>query len=377
MKIKVLQENIKKRLNYLQKAIPTKSHLPVLNSIVLQTKEHTVSLTASDLYYTVITHTEAEIEEQGKVLVNGQIFYQLINSFNAGEIEISSTKKNLKINKNKNKTTLATQKISEYPDLKTFEDSNIQGELTVDDLESIESYVAYSASLDQTRPILTALNFKLNKKNTVIAATDNHRLAVLTLNKNFSLGVDEILVPVKAIHEVLKIAQVEKQDKINFQISKDKSQIKFNIKQTQVFCRLIEGEYPPYEQIVPSEFDLKIEIDKEKLVQEIKRAQIIVRGSSNIIKFKIDSQKLSVLSSSSSFGKYQGEIMSKISTNLENIDDKPQEIAFKAGYVLDFLNNAEDETVVFEMNESLKPAMFTLKGKDNYYYLAMPFKIND
>jgi len=369
MKFTILQENLSKTLTFLQKAIPSKPQLPILSSILLEVKDNKLTLSATDLYLGIKSQCIAQVEAEGAIVVPGDVFKQFIGSLAPGKINFELKDQNLLISAGKSKIKIPTQSNEDYPDFPQVKGSDLN--LPLDVLDQIEKYVSFSASIDQTRPVLTTVLLKSINDGLEVVATDGFRLSTLFfsgINSNQELN---LLVPVKALSEVYRIAQSSQEKELKVTLSTELKQIKFVIGDTQVFVRLIEGDYPPYEKIIPTDFRVKVSIDGEQLSAEIKRAFILARDASNIIKLEIKDNSLIIRSTSPAYGNYEGVV------EIENMSNENGELAFNAKYLLEFLNTVKPEKIYFGMNESLKPTMITVEDIKDFKYIVMPFRVNE
>lgn len=369
MKLKILQENLKNSLSYLQKVIPSKPQMTVLSSILLQAKENKLIISATDLYLGIKTELIAEIEEEGEIIVGGDIFKSLINSLEGGKISLELKDNSLIITQNKTISKLSCQKSDEFPNFPIVEGDSL--DLNFIDLEKIQNLVTFCAGIDQSRPVLTSLLMRFAQKGLEVVATDGFRLSNLFLTDLNSKHEKTILVPAKALNELFRIAKQTETEKINILVSDELKQLLFKINGVEMYVRLIEGDYPPYEKIIPPSFSLKIAFDAEDFLTQLKRAAIFSRDVSNIVRIKIEKDVMTVFSQSPSLGDYSGEI------SVSNQSKEDGEIAFNVNYLIDFINAVKPETLEFGMNESLKPAIFKDPKAQNYFYIAMPFRVNN
>ncbi|MBU0974364.1 DNA polymerase III subunit beta [Patescibacteria group bacterium] len=370
MKLKVLQENLNKSLSNLQKAIPSRPQLPILSSILIEANKDGCTISATDLYFGVKSNVQTDIETEGVAVVPGKQFKEIISSLNPGVLTLEFSAGSLKILSDKTKTSLPCQSSDEYPPF-----PQVEGEeygISADHLEKIEKYISFSASTDQARPVLTAVLFKFSERGFEVISTDGFRLSVLLLNGSKKYKKERsFLIPAKSLSEVYRIMSKLESTEVKFKISQELKQIFFSINGVLVFVRLIDGNYPPYEKIIPSEFSTEVVFDSEELMDNLKRAMIFARESSNIVKLIIGEKNVEIRSSSPSFGNYKG--------TLNNIQVKglPGEIAFNIKYLLDYLSATKASEHWFGMNESLKPALFKPEAKNSYSYIIMPFKVNN
>lgn len=369
MKLKVLQENLNKSLNNLQKAIPTKPQLPILSSILIEAKDNTCTIAATDLYFGVKSNVKADIETEGRVVVPGKQFKEIISSLNPGVLTLEVVEGSFNISSDKTKTSLACQSSEEYPPFPEIEGDEYK--LSSDHLSEIEKNVSFSASTDQARPVLTAILFKFSENGSEVISTDGFRLSILNLDSsNVSSEEKTFLIPAKALSEVYRIMAKLDVNEVQFKISRELKQVFFSMNGVLVFVRLIDGNYPPYEKIIPANFTTEVLFDSEELIDNLKRAMIFARESSNIVRFIIGEKEVEIRSSSPSFGNYKGVLRSV------KIKGPASEIAFNIKYLVDYLSATKVDEHWFGMSESLKPAMFKPGSSEKYKYVIMPFKVN-
>ncbi len=369
MKLTILQENLKRSLRILQNAIPGKPQLPILSSIFCQIKDKEMTLAATDLYLGIKTKAKIQSTKSLQFVVPGETFKQLVFSFDPGEIELEKKENSLKIKTAGSKTSIPVQNAADYPDFPEVDGEKFT--LETEALEKIKTLVSFAASSDQARPVLTTALLSFSQEGLEVVATDGFRLAVLNFPELSSKTEKKLLVPVKALNEVCRVVGQLEVKTVDLQVAPQLKQVRFVAQDTEIFVRLIDGDYPPYEKIVPTSFARQIELDGQALKEELQRAYILAKEASNIVKLELDKDLLKVSSSTSAFGDYQGEL------NVANPEGSSAEIAFNALYLLDFLSSTKPESVWLGMNESLKPAMFRVKDQPNYYYIAMPFRMNE
>jgi len=378
MKIIALQENLKQELDYLQKVVPSKPQLPILSSIFLKTQNNKLILAATDLYLGIRSSLVVEVKEKGSLVVDGDTFRSLILSLAPGKINLELSESVLKISQGKTKIKLSCQSAEEYPKFPRVSGSSFS--LKVKDLEKIQNLLVFASSNDQTRPVLTSLLMSFSKNQLKVVGTDGFRLASLILDDlKFSFN-KEMLVPAKALTELLRIAKQSQVEEVEVVVAEELKQILFKIENVDFFVRLIEGDYPPYQKIVPPTFKFLASIDSEEFLTQLKRAQIFARETSNIVRLSFRNEDknnfLVIKAISPSFGEYVSEIMVETTTDLSDMELNELQIAFNAVYLIEFINAVNSEKIVMAVNESLKPARFTTTDDKNYFYISMPFRVN-
>lgn len=365
MKLTVLQENLKNALSSLQKAIPSKPQLPILSSVYIQAKGESLTLAATDLYLGIKSTIPAKIEEEATLVVPGEILKNLIFSFSAGEVAIEKKDSSLVLKYDNSTSSLPYQVADEYPQFPEVngQDYSLPSAL----LKKIEKYVAFAAALDQTRPVLASILFSFKKEGLEIVGTDGFRLARLSVQETIPDLEQDILIPVKSLSEVFRMISQTEAEYVDFRVSQELKQVLFVVDGAEIYVRLTEGEFPPYQKIIPPEFTHSFTLDWQELQAQIKRAFLFSRDTSNIIRLEIAEGELHIKANSPARGDYHGSLALTHS-------GEPLEIAFNALYLLDFLNMQKEGDIVFSMNESLKPAAFTTPEEDGYLYIVMPFR---
>ncbi|MCB9813476.1 MAG: DNA polymerase III subunit beta [Pseudomonadales bacterium] len=370
MKLKLLQENLNQSLNNLQKAIPNKPQLPILSSILIEAEGNECVISATDLYFGVRSNVKSDIEKSGKIVVPGKQFKEIISSLNPGILTLELLKNSFNILSDKTKTSLSYQVSDEYPPFPLIKGEEFR--ISADHLEKIEKFVSFSASSDQARPVLTAILFKFSRRGFEVVSTDGFRLSVLLLDESKIYEEEKtFLIPALSLSEVYRIMTKMDEKEVSFKISHELKQIFFSIEGVTIFVRLIDGNYPPYDKIIPQEFNTEIIFDAEELLENLKRAMIFARESSNIVKFIINDKTVEIHSSSPSFGNFKGVLQNAVIKGVQG------EIAFNIKYLIDYLTATKATEHWFGMSESLKPALFKPEKNGNYSYIIMPFKVNN
>lgn len=367
---------LKQAISFLQKAIPSKPQLPILSSILMEVNENQVTFSATDLFLGIKTTIPAKVKKTGKIAIPGEIFKQIIHSLSsADQLNLKLINNQVLLTASNTKTKLTIQTADDYPAFPEVEGKEFTIETQA--LKNIKQRVGFAAGLDQTRPILTAIMFEFKQSALRAVATDGFRLSVLDQPyQNNKTDQDEddslntFLLPAKAVDEIVKILEHLDQSSATLVISHELKQVRCQLGNTTMYIRLIEGDYPPYEKIIPSDFAFKTSLDSSSWNEQLKRASLFAKDISSIVKFNFEQDKLKITASSPTLGSYEGEI-----GILEEIKSG-QEIAFNVFYLLEFVQAIESETIVFQMNESLKPAQLSVAEMPSWFYIIMPFRVN-
>ncbi len=367
MQLEVTQKEIERGLNYLQKAIPSRPQLPVLSALLITATETECTIAATDLYFGVRVTLQTTIQTPGVVAVPGKEFRELVQSLpSTASITLSVTDTTLTLTAKKIKCTLLCLNSSDYPAFPEFEGETVT--LGADTIQSVVTYVSQAASLDQARPLLTGILFSFSEESVRCVATDGFRLSIFDAPVAGSVP-KTLVVPAKIIAEASRIITHLDVKEVILVVSESLKQVYCKAQSVELFMRLLEGEYPPYQKILPDQFNTELVAPAEVLQEQVKRALIYSRDSSSVITFTLHEGVCSVSATSSTLGEYQSE--------LEGAQVKGADvvISFKAKYVLDFLSTVSDSDIWIGMNESLKPALFKAQKESKLQYVVMPFRV--
>jgi DNA polymerase-3 subunit beta len=202
-----------------------------------------------------------------------------------------------------------------------------------------------------------------------IVGTDGFRLSRIVLP--YSAAPQQFLIPAKALSEVVRIAVRKKVEEVSLTVSDKLKQVFLSFDGYSISMRLLEGQYPPYQKILPSELGIQVVFDTEEFQQKLKTASIFARESSGIITLMVKESELIIASTSSTYGNQESSVKVKHLTTFSG----EQEIAFNSKYIQDFLATVKPKSVFFGMNESLKPAVFRPEGMEALTYVVMPFRV--
>ncbi|HYD34871.1 MAG TPA: DNA polymerase III subunit beta [Vitreimonas sp.] len=368
MKITVLQENLLTAVGIVQKAVPSKPSLPILSSILIDTQSGEIRLSATDLYLGIQTGVEGTIDTPGVVAIPGKVFYETIASLKPGKVTLELVESTLTITSQDSSTSFQCQSAEDFPSFP--EVSGDTQELPSTFLEEITSHVLFAASLDTTRPVLTSVLFEFNQENVNVVCTDGFRLAVWNMPSSFAF-TQNFLIPAKSLQEVARIGAQTKATQVALTLSPELKQLLFQFESTKIFVRLMDGEFPPYQKIMPSSFTTEVLFDSQEMTHHLKRAIIFARDASNIVHLSLSDGKASISATSPALGKHESEMM------LDSFQGEGGKIAFNAKYLQDFLNASKGEKIWLGMTESLKPALLRPEGQLGYSYVVMPFRVSN
>lgn len=363
MKLVCLQENLKNSLSIIERGVGQNATLPILSSILLSANNNQLKLSATNLEISITTWIPCKIEEKGEVCIQSKVLSGFVNNITNGKIDIELDNNVLKIKKDDYKANILTTDPKNFPIIpKVKNEENIK--IKQKDLKNGVVKVINSASISDLKPEITGINFNFKKNILKIAATDSFRLAEnqIILEKNVNEERNFIL-PQKTAQELSRLL---KDSDENADLIIDKNQIIIEFNNIQIYSKLIDGHYPDYNQIIPKSFETVLSIKKSEFLNTIKLASVFC-GKTNDIKMSIKNNNLEITSQDLE----KGENKNLIKTDKKGPD---LDTVFNYKYLIDGLNNIEDEEIIFSLNEKNTPVMFYGKNNKKYIYLVMPIR---
>jgi DNA polymerase-3 subunit beta len=374
MKFSLLQENLSPALSSVSRFVSAKSQLPILSNILFSTDNGRLKLSATNLELGINYWIGAKIEVEGSFAIPAHEITEFISYLSPGKIDFELNAQSLlQVVSQKAQSSFATIPPADFPALPGLNpDSAIELDLSV--LTESSSQVSFAAASDDTRPVLTAVLTNLTPDSLSLVATDGFRLSTknIKLVNPITLPNDQksitLLVPSRSLGEIIKLARNTK--KIKFGLSPDSNQLIFILDDTEIVSRLIDGDFPDYQRIIPSSFATKIKLSRDELSQGVKIASVFAKESANVVKFSLKNNQIEITANAPQIGQNKAVVEA-------SIEGESVEIAFNYKFISDFLNICRGEEVTIELNESLTPALFRDQSDPHFTHIIMPVRIQD
>ena len=367
MKISILQTHLLSTLTNVGRIISSRAQLPILQNLLLETKGSVFIVAGTNTETSIVSSNNAKIEKEGGVCVPAKLLIEFITSLPEGIVEMEVKQEALTIASGGFEATIPCVSKEEFPPLPK-QDKTKGAEISKETfIQALES-VLFAAASDEGRPILTGVKIQKADTDTLFVATDGYRLSL----KRVSLSMDEnvdITIPARTLSEVVHIGLGNKEDKKIALKKIDEAQLGFIVGATEIYTRILDGEYPNFEKILPKKYITKTVLNKEKFLQAVKSASIFARDNANIIKFIVADGEVTISANAPQVGQ------NKVTLEAE-VDGEGGEISFNSRFVLDFLNHFSEEKLQFEMTGSLNPGSFKSTTDDSYLHIIMPVRAN-
>lgn len=371
MKFVCYKDKIIKALNSVVKGVASKTTMPILEGILIQTNDNEIKLTTYDLELGIEYTMPCDVTEQGSTVVNAMMFTEIIRKLPDTEINISVNENNLlTIECEGSLYKLATMNPDEFPELPKIE---IENSISLEQsaLKNMIRKTIFAVSTEENRPIFTGCLFEIKNNKLNVVAIDGFRLALRTINIPVPVNDFKAVIPAKTLNEVNKILS-DSFEPIKIGVSKN--QAVFEMENCKIVTRILDGEFLNYSTVIPNSWQTRIRVEKEALQNSFERISLI--SSSSIekekkypVKVNVDIGKVTI-SCTNQTGDAKEELF--VSTEGKNL-----EAGFNPKYFLDSLKAIDDEDVFVEFGTSISPCLIKSAENKDYVYMILPIRLKE
>ena len=369
MKFSVNQQDLQQALSFCQGVIEKRSTLPILSNILLDVKDSKLIITATDLDLIFIHDlNNIEILEEGKTTTSSSIMYDIVRKFSSGKkINLTLNDLNkLHLESDKSIFNLNCIDASEFP----LTDENFsENEFQIGSKEFLKllNKCKFSVSNDETRHYLSGIYLhqtEFEEKNYLTAvATDSHRMSISKIRLNDKINFEPIILPKKTIFQLCSLLDNYDGD---VKISNAKSKIKFELKNSILISKLIDGKFPNYIQVIPKNNKKKLEVDLKLFLDSVDRVASVSLDKKDGVKFNLTKDTLNLSVNNANSGDGKETIPIKFDDDLE--------ISFNSRYLIDVASQLDGEKIELFLNDSGSPALIKDPGDFNSIFVVMPMK---
>ena len=371
MKIICYKDKIIKAINSVVKGVASKTTMPILEGILIQTNDNEIKLTTYDLEIGIEYVMECDVQEQGSTVVNAIMFSEIIRKLPDTEIHISVNEQNLlEIECEGSLYKLATMKPEEFPELPKIE---VQNSIEIDQtiLKNMIRKTIFAVSTEENRPIFTGCLFEIENNKLTLVAVDGFRLALRSIYLNKQSNNFKAIIPGKTLNEVNKIISDSFE---NIKIGVSENQALFEMEQCKIVTRTLDGEFLNYKNVIPSNWETRIKVNKNNIQNSFERISLISASSVEKekkypVKVNVDIGKV-IISCTNQTGDAKEELY--VSTEGKNL-----EVGFNPKYFLDSLKVIDDEEVYIEFGTSISPCLIKSVENNDYTYMILPIRLKE
>lgn len=370
MKIKIKQNIIIEHLNYVIRGISTKNLIPILNCIKFNLTTDGLYLMSTDNEIAIKTFIPKkdieEIKELGELVVSGKLFYEIIRKLDNDDINIEElVDSKLNIYTKNSSFTLNCNNSNDFPDLELAEKEN-PIKISQKVFKTIINQTVFATSTQESRPVLTGINFKFENNLLECTATDSYRLAKKIIKVTANGENSNIIVPTKNLNELTRMFN-DNDEELEIHIFDNKVIFKFG--SIIMLSRIINGSYPDATKLIPTEFSLIVKINLKNFYNAIDRASLLTNESDkNTIRFETNNNNVVISSNIPEIGYVEENI------NIDKNVDEELKIAFSSKYMMDALKSFECEYINLMFNGDVKPIIIKNPDSDDLTQLILPIR---
>ncbi len=362
MQVSCTQENLRKGLGIVGRAIATRTTLPITNHVLISTDDSRLKLSATNLEIAVSCWIGTQVEEPGEIAVPAGLLTDFVNSLPKDKISmhVGSQTQTLEIKCAKSEARISGQKADEFPPIPKISEG-ITTKVNPRSLMIAIGEVAFAAATDDSRPVLTGGYAHFSDDKLTLVTADGFRLAVHYLGLIEPVGEEVgVIIPVRALRELERLLK-EQEEAVDITINPQRSQIVFRLKDVEIVSQLIQGSFPDYKQLIPQKYTVskkgtRAEINVANFLQAVKTAAVFARDGSGIVKLMITPDGgIHISARAEEVGDSEGEIDAAI-------EGPETKIAFNSNYLMDIFDRLKDrpgsERVALEVTTPSSPGVF-------------------
>jgi DNA polymerase-3 subunit beta len=370
MELVVKKNDLLRELQFFQGIVERKNTIPILANVLIDAQGDTLSFLATDLEVGLRSRCEAKVTKHGSLTLPAKKFYEIVKSLPDTDIHITDDKNGVRIKADRFDSRMQTLPREDFP---TLPESAVAGGamLPRTALKEMVSKTQFAITGEDTRYFLNGALFVRRPDSMSLVATDGHRLALVTVARNGKAGKsdqeDRPILPKKTLGELGRLLAEGDGD---IQFERGENHLFFKVGDRTLISRMIDGQFPAYERVIPKGNDKHIEFERDRLTNAVKRVALLSNERSRAVKFQIEKGKVEVTSSSPDLGEAHEEIPVDYSGG-------SMQICFNAQYVLDFLAAVSTDIVSLDLKDEVSQAVVKPVGAEgyDYTYVIMPMRV--
>jgi DNA polymerase III subunit beta len=364
MKFSATKEKLLEGLQQVQNVVSTRTTLPILSNVLLQAKNGAVHLTTTDLDVGVRGSFEANVEKGGATTLPARRLFTIIRELPSSEISVEVDGKNAaSIRSGQSFFKILGLPEEEFPPLPKFEGAKVVT-MRQKDLRDGLRKTSYAISTDETRYVLNGVLFSFKENKLTLVATDGRRLAMVDIDMEFPRSHEaDIIVPTKAVTELQRLLT----DDAEVKMSVGTGQIAFDLNNTLLVSKLIEGNYPNYKQVIPTEAKERVTLERETFLNSLRRVSLLASDKSNSIKLNFSKNNIDITANTPEVG----EAKEALPVQYKGRDFS---IAFNPEFLMAPLRALAEDEIFLDLIDEMSPGV--LKIQTPFLYVLMPMRIS-
>lgn len=367
MKITCSKTELCNALRIVSKAIASKPQSPILSGIFMKTTENQLELQATNYELSFISRLPATIDEPGQMTLAGHYILEVISKMPGEQVSLSLPvgEKMVTIQSDKATFKLLSMEAAEFPQIQPIS-GNIHFQLKDALLRKLIQKTVFACSNEDSRPVFTGCSLSIKEHQVMMVATNTHRLSVMQTQIDESQGNINIIIPAKILSELAHTLNSDVPQPITVTCSPN--QISFQTPDTYMSSRLIEGQFPSFDNIIPASFATHVKVKRELLAQSLERVSLISRVSNyNVVKLYFTDGNIHLSAHDPEVGNADDDIPAEL-------NGPDLHIAFNVDYLKDVLRSMDSEVIRIGFNREISPAVLQEEDTDEFLYIVTPVR---
>jgi DNA polymerase-3 subunit beta len=370
MELVVRKSDLLRELQLFQGIVERKNTIPILANVLMDAKGDEVALLATDLEVGLRSKCAATITKGGSVTLPAKKFYEIVKSLPDTDIRIADDKNGVKIAADRFESRMQTLPREDFPSLPEPGGAATSA-LARSAVKEMVAKTSFAITGEDTRYFLNGALFVLRPGDMSLVATDGHRLALVNMTRDGGpKAADEVkaIFPKKTLGELARLLMEGDGEDVSYE--RGENHLFFHVGPRLLISRMIDGQFPAYERVIPKGNDKHIEFERDRLTNAVKRVQILSNERSRAVKIQIDKGKVEITSSSPDIGEAR-------ETLPVDYSGSSMQICFNAQYVLDFLSAVTTDIVSLDLKDEVSQAVMKPVGAEgyDYTYVIMPMRV--
>lgn len=366
MKFSCTQENLKHGLLVVSRVASKNTNLPILQNVLVTAEDNRIVLSTTNLEIGVQVTVRGKVDEAGSFTLPAQLFSNYVSLLSSERVDCVLVENEFRITANGQATVLKGEGATEFPILPTIDEAQTYV-LAKADLEVALQQTVVAAAVDESRPEIAGVCFKLAPEALTLAATDSYRLAERTCTVTQGGAEQKVILPQRSAHELLRLLQTESVEEVTLLVTE--SQFACRFADVEFVSRLIEGKFPEYEQIIPKTGQTNVLLGKDEFMKAVKGSALFSKTGVNDINlsFTHSDNTIQIKAMNAQLGQ-------NVTTLPAKVDGEDVAITFNYRFLLDGLQNMSGQEIKFLANTNLSPASFQSTVDEQFVYIIMPIK---
>lgn len=341
-----------------------RSGFPALSGVQIKASGNTIELTGTDLDLTISVSAQAVVMSEGKCVVPARLATDVVKSLPSGAVIFEIEDGEASVSGGRTEFNLRTYDADEFP--RIAEPAEASTKLDASELSAALRQVVRAASSDDSRPVLTGVLLSSSENGLRLVATDSYRLAIRDVPGTHLLQAEQsVLVPSKALGELSRLLDGEQE----ITVALSENDISFVVGQARLTSRLIEGQFPDYQPLLPKNYPNRLRIDRDSLLEAVRRVKLVVSDSTTPVRMALRADGVELTVVSQEIGHAKEDLEAKY-------EGEPMTVAFNPAFLIDGLEVSTAGDVVIETIDALKPATITSDEAQDFLYLIMPIRVS-